>query len=188
MLFVGLGNPSDKYRSTRHNVGFMVIDYLVNRFGIEMQSRFDSQLGIGEINGERHYFLKPLTFMNLSGRAVRLVADFYKLDISSILVIHDELNIDFGSVKLRHNGSSGGHNGIASIIDSFGSADFKRLKIGIGNDKSIDQSSYVLRNFKKEELGELEDILVKSIDIISMISADGMAKAMTEYNRQIDKI
>jgi len=183
MLFVGLGNPGAKYISTRHNIGFMLIDRLISRFGIEMQSRFDSMLGIGEINGKKHYFLKPLTFMNLSGRAVRSVADFYKLDISSIFVIHDELNIDLGSAKLRHNGSAGGHNGIASIIDSFGSHDFKRLKIGIGRDKSIDQSRYVLTNFSKDELINLEDILAKSVDIISMVSDDGIVKAMTEYNR-----
>ena len=145
-LIVGLGNPGKEYEYTRHNMGFLVIDNYLCKKKIEAswQKKFNSLYMISYINGEKVIFLKPQTYMNLSGEAVREVVNFFKIDINDILIISDDLDLSIGNFKLKLRGSSGGHNGLKSISECLGTNDYKRLKIGIAKDKSVDIKDYVL--------------------------------------------
>ncbi len=185
MLIVGLGNPGDEYKMTRHNIGFMLIDRIASTFNISMKRKFQGMYGIGEILGKKVYLLKPETYMNRSGISVRECADFYKIDVSDIIVAHDDINIPFDSIKLKHNGSSGGHNGIKSMINMLSTQEFKRLKIGVGMDmdaKGGDQSNYVLGKFNQYELKSMDDILGRSVSALELVLTDGIVKAMNEFN------
>ncbi len=185
MLIVGLGNPGDEYKQTRHNIGFMLIDRIAKEFNISMKRKFQGMYGIGEILGKKVYLLKPETYMNRSGISVRDFIDFYKIDISDIIVAHDDIHITFGSIKLKHNGTAGGHNGIKSMINMLSTQEFKRLKIGVGMDMDMrggDQSSYVLGKFKSDELKSMDGILGRSQSAFELILTDGIVKAMNEFN------
>ena len=183
MLIVGLGNPGDEYKQTRHNIGFMLIDRIASTFNISMKRKFQGMCGIGEILGKRVYLLKPETYMNRSGISVRECADFYKIDVSDIIVAHDDIHIPFDSIKLKHNGTAGGHNGIKSMINMLSTQEFKRLKIGVGVDmRGEDQSSYVLGKFNQYEMKSMDDILVRSQSALELVLSDGIVKAMNEFN------
>lgn len=182
-IIAGLGNPGDKYAGTRHNIGFDVLDILADRLNAEFMEKFDGLLSEIRYNGEKLYLLKPQTFMNLSGKSVAGLANFYKIDVSEILIIHDEMNIPYNTIKLRHKGSAGGHNGLKSIIECMGSDNFPRLKMGIGRDASKDVVSYVLGKYKPDELKLYDDFINKGADACIEALNNGLNKAMSIYNQ-----
>lgn len=182
-IIAGLGNPGAKYDGTRHNIGFDVVDNLAERLNAEFIEKFDGLLAEVRYNSEKLYLLKPQTFMNLSGKSVAGLANFYKIDVSDIFIIHDEMNIPFNTLKIRHNGSAGGHNGLKSIIECLGSDKFPRLKMGIGRDASKDVVAYVLGRYKAEELSLFDDFINKGADACIEVLNNGLNKAMTIYNK-----
>ena len=182
-LIVGLGNPGKEYDNTRHNIGFMIIDrYLENKNLDTNKSKFDGKYIDTTINDEKVIFLKPQKYMNLSGEVVKKYIDYFKIDINDILVIHDDLDQELGNIKLKHNSSSGGHNGIKDIEKNIGTKDYKRLKIGISNNKMMNTKDYVLGHFSKEE----KEVINKSIDICLNIIDDFLMvdfeRLMAKYN------
>lgn len=152
-LIVGLGNPGREYEKNRHNIGFLAVDYLINEFNAsKISSKFKGEL----YKSDNYLFLRPLTFMNLSGESVRLVKDFYKIDNENIIVIHDDIDLNIGALKFKRGGGSGGHNGLKSI-DKHISNDYWRIRIGVGRPEIKEQVvNYVLNNFKNEELNCIE--------------------------------
>jgi len=177
-LIVGLGNPGKEYEKTRHNVGFLVLDeYLKENSWITKKDYF---LCEKIINNEKIIFIKPQTYMNLSGKAVAQVVNFYKIPYENILVIHDDLDLKEGMYKLKFNSSSGGHNGIKSIIEYLNTNKFGRLKIGIGNNKKITTASYVLGELSNNEVETLKS--KKYQEIIEFFIINGIEKTMNTYN------
>lgn len=182
-LIAGLGNIGEKYCFTRHNTGFMVVD----RWALEGNASFkqDSKLKCFmtkiKFNGEDIILIKPTTYMNLSGEAVRAVADYYKIKLEDIIIIYDDIALNLGKIRLRANGSDGGHNGIKSIIQHLNSNKFDRIKVGIGPQIGPSEN-YVLQNFSKTQLEELKPILDKSIDAAKSIITDGMEKSQNKFN------
>ncbi|WP_317889886.1 aminoacyl-tRNA hydrolase [Sutcliffiella deserti] len=152
-VFVGLGNPGRQYEQTRHNIGFMVIDELADRWNISLsQSKFKGIYGQGIVNGEKVLLVKPLTYMNLSGECVRPLLDFYKLEAEDVVIVYDDLDLPVGKLRLRQKGSAGGHNGIKSLILHLQTQNFNRIRMGIDrptNGQSV--SDYVLGRFSQEE-------------------------------------
>lgn len=181
-LIVGLGNFEDKYLFTRHNVGFMAVDFFagVNAQSFKQEKKLKSLITKFRINNDDVFVIKPLTYMNLSGEAVSAVMSYYKIDIKDILVIYDDISIDFGRVRFRDSGSDGGHNGIKSIIKHLGTNKFDRLKIGIGPQPNIPSEAYVLQNFTADELETLKEILKKPM--IEDYLKDGIQKVQNTYN------
>lgn len=168
-LIVGLGNPGKEYENTRHNMGFMVIDKYVdtNKLG-NFKEKFNGLYLDTVVSGERTIFLKPLTYMNLSGESVKKYMDYYKVSIEDILIICDDLDMSIGKWKLKQNSSSGGHNGLKNIEKNIGSNAYKRLKIGIGNNKHIDTKDYVLGKFDKIDI----KIIEKELNVFDSIIDD----------------
>lgn len=169
-MFVGLGNPGPKYTFTRHNVGFLAIDAIANHWDISLnKEKFKGIHGVGQVNGEKVILVKPLTYMNLSGECVRPLMDFYKIDLKDVIIIYDDLDLPTGKLRLRQKGSAGGHNGMKSLIQHFGTQDFNRIRIGIS--RPIDRTpvvDYVLNNFTQEELdsqGVAFDSVIKACDL-----------------------
>ncbi|GFO66026.1 aminoacyl-tRNA hydrolase [Geomonas paludis] len=182
-LIVGLGNPGPKYTWTRHNAGFMVLDRLASLSNIAVTRKaFSGLAGDGNWAGERVYLLKPQTFMNLSGRSVAEALRFYKLSLSDLIVIHDDLDIPFGKVRLKEGGGHGGHNGLRSLGQELGSNAFARVRVGIGRPLHGDVVNFVLTNFAKEEMNELLEVLDTSLDAMEMAIKEGMPKAMSIFN------
>lgn len=179
-LIVGLGNPGKEYTNTRHNIGFMVIDhYLKNE---AFQEKFKAQYCKKNIAGEIIYFVKPLTYMNLSGNSVREFVNFFNISLEDILVIQDDLDQPFGAYKLKKNSSSGGHNGIKSIIENLGSDSFLRLKIGIKNETCISKIDFVLKTFSSSELEQIKEMSETFDEIITSFITNGPDKTMNKYN------
>ncbi|RLD14059.1 aminoacyl-tRNA hydrolase [candidate division KSB1 bacterium] len=183
-LLVGLGNPGLKYRKTRHNVGWIVIDRLAKQMG----SRFKKGRGpyeITEISIDNNsvILIKPLTFMNNSGQAVAEVVNYYNIELSRLLVILDEIELSLGRLRLRAQGSSGGHNGLGSIIQHLNTKMFARLRIGIGTEfAKKDMTKFVLSNFTRNEQKELDIIIDQAVDAVRSFIADGVDKAMNTIN------
>ena len=179
-MIVGLGNPGKEYENTRHNVGFMVLNYFPgNNFS---QEKFNALYTKERINGEDVIFIKPLTYMNLSGDAVIRYANFFKIDPKDVLIIQDDLDLPTAKIKLKYKSSAGGHNGIKSIIHVFGTDAIPRLKIGISNNKLMDTKDYVLNRFSKQEIEELNNIMPKCKEIIECFISHGIVEAMSRYN------
>ena len=174
-LIVGLGNPGKEYVNTRHNVGFMVIDSFFGEN--DYQKKFDGLVKIVSVGKEKVLVLKPQTFMNLSGNSVIKAVNYYDIALDDLLVIQDDMDLDFGTFKIKKNSSSGGHNGIKSIIGSLGSENFARLKIGISHDTNKDTINYVLGKFSKEELQILEKNMEKFQQIIETFVNEGIDTA-----------
>ena len=169
-LIVGLGNPGEKYTYTRHNVGFLAVDFLLQdpRFMNAMRSQeFKSEMATVQSAEEKIIFLKPQTYMNDSGQALRVICNFYKMDFShDLLVIQDEVDLPFGTVRLAANSSSAGHNGIQSIIDNLGTQDFQRVRVGVETRASrndIPTDAFVLQNFSEQELQQLQQTVLPEI-------------------------
>ncbi len=182
-LVVGLGNPGSKYAGTRHNVGFMVVDRLARRNGIEITKKQCNALsGLGTIAGHRVCLAKPQTFMNLSGEAVSCLARFYKVAPRDLLVIYDERDLPVGRIRLREKGSAGGHRGLQSIIGMLGTSDIPRLRIGIGRPEAIDAVEHVLGSFSAEERPLMEEALNRAAEAVEAVLAEGMDAAMNRYN------
>tara|TARA_B100000035_G_C20942916_1_gene528367 strand:- start:329 stop:892 length:564 start_codon:yes stop_codon:yes gene_type:complete len=159
LLLVGLGNPTQDSENNRHNVGFKIIDSINKEFSLSKQKpKFKGLLTTGNIEGEKIYAIKPLTFMNNSGICIRELLEYFKFDAEDVIVFHDDLDLDFGKIKAKFGGSSAGHNGIASI-DKFIGKDYSRVRIGIGKPKTpIEISDYVLQNFDEDELASIDRI------------------------------
>jgi len=189
-IIVGLGNPGEKYSATRHNVGFMVLERLSNAYRIPLTVRDAYCLGKGIIEATPVVLIKPLTYMNLSGVAVRKVLRKFNLiregEIGNLIVIHDDLDLEPGVVKIRQAGSSGGHKGIESIIRETGTKEFIRVKIGIGRNREIPLEEYVLRRFRASERNFIEDGIMKAMNAVESIITGGVEKAMNICNRTVE--
>ncbi|MBI5666088.1 MAG: aminoacyl-tRNA hydrolase [Nitrospirae bacterium] len=181
-LVAGLGNPGDDYADTRHNIGFMVIDALSARCSISIRQKAANFIyGRGFIGEQKALLIKPLTFMNRSGDAVWEAIRMNE-DMDNILVVHDDLDLETGVIRIRKAGSSGGHNGVQSIIDRLGSQDFIRLKIGIGRPNRGPAEKYVLRRFNKQERPVIEEAVEIAADAIQEILAKGVASAQNKFH------
>ena len=181
-LIIGLGNFEDKYLFTRHNVGFMAVDFFAQEHGqaFKNESKFKGQVAKFKLDGEDIILLKPSTYMNLSGESVIAVMNFYKIESKDILVVYDDISLELGSTRFRASGSDGGHNGIKSIIKVLSSQKFDRLKIGIGPQPPIPSENFVLQNFNKEELEKLKPVLKKPA--IADYIKYGIEKAQNLHN------
>lgn len=185
-LIVGLGNPGREYERTRHNIGFFMIDNYVSYRGItrDWKNKFNGLYVDSNINGEKVIFLKPQSYMNLSGGVVRKFVDFFKIELDDILIISDDLDLNVGNFKLKDKGSSGGHNGLKDIENCLGSQNYKKLKVGISNNKDIETKDYVLSKFSKEDINTYE----KLFDEIKLVIDDyfdlDFLTLMNKYNRK----
>jgi PTH1 family peptidyl-tRNA hydrolase len=185
-LIVGLGNPGKEYTNTRHNVGFNFLDYYLDSKNITdtWSKKFDGLYIQTSLNGEKVIFLKPQTFMNLSGNSVRKVMDYFNIEVDDLLVISDDLDLSIGNFKLRPSGTSGGHNGLKSIESSIGTNSYKRLKIGISNDKGIDTKDYVLGNLSKEDKDTLNNLYKDLCGVVDDYFHIEFPELMNKYNRK----
>ena len=183
-LIVGLGNVGEKYLFTRHNVGFMVVDKLAydKVFDFREEKKLKCFLAKTRLNGEDVVIIKPTTFMNLSGEAVSLVMNYYKIDVKDLLIIYDDLSLDLGKLRFRANGSDGGHNGIKSIIKHVSTKDFHRIKVGIGPQPPIPAEAFVLQNFAKEQMDDLKQSVKRTIEALECYLSDGIETAQNRYN------
>lgn len=182
-LIVGLGNPGREYENTRHNIGFMCINKLTEHFKVNLDSnKFDGKYTMFNYNNEKIILLEPLKYMNLSGEVIRDFVKFYKIDINDILIICDDLDTSVGTYRLRYKGSSGGHNGLKNIELHLGSKEYKRMKIGISNNKNIDTKDYVLGKFTKDELDLINPIINKIPHIIEDYLKSPFDNVMNKYN------
>jgi len=182
-LIVGLGNPGRKYSRTRHNIGFLALEEIARRHTIPIKYSKEHGYGKGSIHGQPVKLVEPLLFMNRSGTVVRKFLLKSPLPVC-LLVLHDDLDLDLGKIRIKRKGSSGGHKGIESIIQSIGSHDFIRLKIGIGRDMDIRAEEYVLRSFKRHELSIVENMLQDAADAVEAIVTDGIDKAMNTFHQK----
>ncbi len=182
-LIVGLGNPGRKYAHNRHNVGFQCLERLAQAHGLSFaQRRAKASLALGKIAEVGVVLARPLTYMNLSGQAVRQLANFYKLAFEDILVIYDDLDLPLGTIRLRPEGGSGGHKGMRSIIEALGSQAFPRLRVGIGRPPGNDAVSYVLSNFGADEQITLESVYEKVVAAVELFLREGIEAAMNAHN------
>lgn len=187
-LLVGLGNPGREYKDTRHNVGFMLIDRIavrLNARGMKVQSK---AIVLTSVYEERKLILaKPQTFMNLSGQSVQGLAHFYKVPFTNMLVLSDDLDIPFGTIRIRASGGPGGQRGMASIIEKLGMKDFPRLRIGIGRPPGrMDPAAYVLQNFSGDEMQTLSEVLDHGAEAVFAFVTHGLNKAMNEFNGSVE--
>ncbi len=186
-LVVGLGNPGSKYDGTRHNVGFEVVDRLAQAPAASAFARkFDGLLAEAEIDFHRVLLLKPETFMNLSGRSVRQVAQFYKIEPADVLVVCDDLTLPLGKLRLRGAGSDGGQKGLRDIIAQLGTPDIPRLRVGIGDRGPIDAADFVLTRFRPAERSTVDDALITATQAIAVWVAQGLEAAMNRFNGPAD--
>lgn len=187
-IIVGLGNPEKKYFTTRHNIGFMAIDTIAEKYNIRVEeAKHKALIGKGVIEGQKVILVKPLTYMNLSGESVREVADYYKVDPENeIIVVYDDISLPVGQLRIRPKGSAGGHNGIKNIIAHLGTEKFMRIKVGVGEKPSrMDLADYVLGHFTEEELKLEKEAFDKVTDAVNLIMADNVEKAMNLYNTKV---
>ena len=182
-LIVGLVNPGKEYQNTRHNIGFMVIDrYLEKNNIVGEKNKFNGIYYEFIINNEKVIFLKPQQYMNLSGEVVKRFVDFFKISINDVLIINDDLDMECGRIRLRTTGSSGGHNGLKNIEHHLNTKEYKRLKIGISNNKLFDTKDYVLGKFSREEQSKIEEAIEISTNIINDFLVLEFDKIMNKYN------
>jgi peptidyl-tRNA hydrolase, PTH1 family len=180
-MIVGLGNPGRQYEDTRHNVGFMLLDHLAREDGVTFESRPRWQSHVAKLPSGI-LLVKPQTFMNLSGRAARQIASFHHWPTESVFVVYDDLALPLGKLRFREKGSAGGHNGIKSLIEHFGSDAFPRLKIGIGNATGAEMVGHVLGKFRAEERDELENTLARAVQGVQFALSRGLPAAANLYN------
>lgn len=181
---MGLGNPGAAYRLTRHNVGYMVVDRLALRHGISLdKQRFKSVFGSGKVDGRHVILAKPMTFMNLSGPSVRDLATSFDLDTENVLVIHDDIDVVFGKLKIKEKGGDGGHNGVRSLIVAWGSDEFVRIRIGIGRPQmDNDVSAYVLGRFDAEQEKQFSDVISTAEHAVKTVLFEGVSEAMNRFH------
>ncbi|MBD8500678.1 aminoacyl-tRNA hydrolase [Paenibacillus arenosi] len=181
---VGLGNPGTKYANTRHNIGFMAIDELARRFNIEVkETKFKALIGEGRVGTEKVVLIKPMTYMNLSGETIRAYMDFYKASLDDFIVLYDDMDTELGKVRLRYQGSAGGHNGIKSIIAHTGTQSFNRVRMGISRPApGRDIADYVLEAFPKADASLLEQTVERTCDAVEYALTHNFEQTMAKYN------
>ncbi len=186
-LIAGLGNPGARYESTRHNIGFMVVERLAARAAAVWKAQFDGQFAQVDIAGQRVGLLKPQTFMNLSGRSLAAAARFYRVEVADVVVVHDELDLAFGDVRLKCGGGEAGHNGLKSITQMLGTAEYVRLRVGIGRPPPEFRGTgadYVLQAFPPEARAEIDAVLGNAEEALITVLRDGVSNAMNQINRR----
>jgi peptidyl-tRNA hydrolase, PTH1 family len=183
-LVVGLGNPGRKYAGTRHNVGFEVVDALAERHRLDWEGA-PAEAVMARWRSAGAFLAKPLTFMNLSGFAVRDLLHYFKVDVADLLVVVDEVQLDLGRLRTRANGSAGGHNGLKSLIEQLGTDRFARMRIGVGRgDARRDLADHVLATFDKDERPVVADTITRAVDAIDVFVAEGIEPMMNRFNRR----
>lgn len=196
-LIVGLGNPGEKYNNSRHNLGFVTLDHLLQKLTKAKNTFWNEEKKVKaltheiEINGEKIVLMKPTTFMNESGRAVAAFAAYYKVSPEDIIIIHDELDMPLGKIRIRFGGSGGGHNGVSDIIERLGTDKFLRIRIGIGKEARrvgphSDTSDYVLGTFETHEKGKVTSVVKQAIKDILLLQKHGIDLYMSKYNKKSD--
>ena len=189
-LIVGLGNPGDKYKYNRHNIGFLMMDYLKQKYvGDDFRKKKNYKYSKAKINGADVILLKPTTFMNLSGFGILAAMSFYKINISNICVIYDDTALPFGMIRIREKGSDGGHNGLKSIQSQLGSQNYSRVRVGVDAPEfSSALKNYVLGNFSADELKNMnDDIFVRIDGAIQLIVENNIKEAMNRFNERISR-
>jgi len=183
---VGLGNPGSKYDKTRHNIGFMVVERLAERAGFKLDTKkFNARFGSGLIAGQKAVVAKPQTFMNCSGDSVQPMAAFYKLASQRIIIVHDELDLAFGCVRIKQSGGHAGHNGLRSISSRLGGGDYPRVRVGVGRPPhGGDVTGHVLGVFNSAEKANLEAVVERACEAVEMVLCDGVVAAMNSVNGQ----
>lgn len=184
-IVVGLGNPGQKYENTRHNVGFLAIDYICKQNNIDINSnKFDGIYGCGMLKGNKVLFLKPQTFMNKSGECVLKVMSYYKVPVEKVILVFDDISLPLGKIRIRRIGTHGGHNGVRNIIDLSSSSNFPRVKVGIGEkpNKDWDLADWVLSKFSKEENNIIEGTMKDIENSVNLIVGSNIERAMSLYN------
>ena len=185
-IIAGLGNPGKEYTSTRHNSGYMVVEYLAEKLNVKLNKlKFNSVYGDTSINGEKVMLVKPVTYMNRSGIAMGEILKFYKIPTEALIVIYDDIDIPLGSLRIRPNGSAGTHNGMKSIISSVGSG-FPRIRIGIGRNEEMNLADYVLQKFSLSEKEIITPIIEKAAEAAIEIIENSIDSAMQKYNMKGD--
>lgn len=181
---VGLGNPGIQYENTRHNAGFITIDYLARKYSIDVRKiKFKSLIGQGVISGHKVMLVKPQTYMNNSGEAIREIYKYFDFEHDKLIVIYDDIDIDFGSIRIRKKGSAGTHNGMKSIIYNLEFDDFPRIKVAVGKKPSyMDLANFVLSGFSKQEVKIIEEEVKLASDAIEMMLEEGIEKTMSMFN------
>ncbi|MDD6919913.1 MAG: aminoacyl-tRNA hydrolase [Eubacteriales bacterium] len=182
-VVVGLGNPGKQYENTRHNIGFIAIDYLADKLGVKVNKiKHKALIGESSVNGEKIVLVKPQTYMNLSGESVRELMNYYKVPIENLIVIYDDIDTDVGKLRIRKKGSAGTHNGMKSIIYQIRDDNFVRFRIGVGKNNNIPLDRYVLSGFQKDEVSKLEEVVDRTyLAILETINTD-IDMAMNRYN------
>ena len=186
-IIAGLGNPTQQYDHTRHNIGFDTITYLADRYHISMNTKkFQAICGTGIIEGQKVLLLKPQTYMNLCGNSIGEAVNFYKLDpATEVIVIYDDIALEPGYIRVRKKGSAGGHNGIKDIIAHLGTQEFKRVRVGVGEKpKDYDLAAYVLGHFTQEDRQKVEEAIVQAADAVELMVQDRTDEAMNLYNKK----
>ena len=185
-LIVGLGNPGMQYAATRHNIGFEVIDSIAETYNISvMKNKYKALIGEGNIAGEKVILMKPQTYMNLSGEAVKACMDFHKISNEDLIVIYDDISLAVGQLRIRKSGSAGGHNGIKNIIAQLGTQEFPRIKFGVGEKPAgWDLANYVLGRFSEEEMKTIGPRVSDAVKATEAIISSGIEKAMNNYNKK----
>ena len=184
-LIVGLGNPGREYENTRHNVGFVAIDYLAEQIGTKLSKiKFKGVYGEGFIGNEKCILLKPQTFMNLSGQSVREAAEFYKIEPQNIIVLYDDVTLEVGKVRIRPSGSAGGHNGMKNIIYLLNTDEFPRIRFGVGAPEH-DLVDHVLGKFSDEDGKSVTKAIKNTEDILNVIFKMGVSEAMSRFNNRV---
>lgn len=182
-MIVGLGNPGDEYKNTRHNIGFMVIDSYAKKYNInDFKEKFNGLYSKVITNDDSFVLLKPLSYMNLSGTVIKKFASFYKIKPNDIFVIQDDLDLPVGKIKIKYKGSSGGHNGIRNIIENLKTEEFPRFKIGISKSDNISYRDYVVGKISSDDMKKIQSILTFSPDVIDDFLKLDIEKVMSKYN------
>jgi PTH1 family peptidyl-tRNA hydrolase len=182
-VIAGIVNPVRRYSRTRHNIGFMVVEEIAHRHKIDFKDKKEGyRIGKGILEKHDTLLIEPLLYMNISGPVIKIILRKFNIRPENLIVIHDDLDMETGKLKIRRTGSSGGHKGVESIIQSLGSKDFIRLKIGIGREDGVSAEDYVLSKFRRHEIAIVKDSIQKAADAICSIVLDGVDKAMNKFN------
>lgn len=185
-IIFGLGNPGVRYRKTRHNIGFQIVDRLAEKYHIRLSSkRFKSLYGKGWIDVKEVILAKPMTYMNQSGEAVREALNFFRLSVEDLIIVHDDLDLPFGRLRFKRKGGDGGHQGVRSITESLNQNNFLRLKVGIGRPpEGMDPSEYVLSPFDEIEQSKLEEVISRGVESIEVLLREGLERAMNQFQKK----
>ena len=188
-VIAGLGNPGKKYENTRHNMGFLVVDRIAEKTGIKVNKiKHKALVGDGMISGHKALLVKPQTYMNLSGVSLREIVDYYGVNMSDLIVIYDDFDLETGAIRIRKKGSAGSHNGMKSVIGHLGSGEFPRLRIGIGKSGLLDWKDFVIGKVASQEKGTIAVAVDRAADAVICILEKGIDKAMNEYNIRSNKL